>query len=185
MPARLAPQAVSSIAVLGLLLGGVVLAACASTTVSTDDASPDQPSVEQPASSAPVVQEPSYPGSGACNELRPILAGEKSTVVDLTPADYRTVLGITFPRDPDCVLELTYASGRDQDYYVFGGFDASLVADQIAAAVQAAGFAYQYTTEGVYGDDSQAFYVNIDTGQAFSITRNPYDLQGLVSILAG
>jgi len=126
-----------------------------------------------------------YPGSAACTELRPILAGEKSTVVDLTPSEYRTVLGITFPRDPDCVLELTYASGRDQNYYVFGGLDASLVADQVTAAVLAAGFTDQGTTEGVYGSDVQVFYVNIDTGQAFSITRNPYDLSGLISILAG
>ena len=168
------------VAILTLL----ALAACAAPAPTpvpepSGDSAASSTSTPQPT----VKAVPSFLGSAACDGLRPVLADGGNTVAGLSPADFPQTLGVPFPRVPDCVLELTFVSGRPQIYFVWGGVDAAVVAGQMENTLVLQGFEKYSEVQAINSDDdSMVTYLRRSDAVAIVVYQNLFGQEGLVAV---
>ncbi len=165
------------------LITTLALTGCAASppTPLPDSSGATSPS---PASTPPpTIEAPAFPGSAACDGLRPALADGGNGVVDLDPSVYSQLFGVSMPRVPDCVVQLTFVGGRVMYYYVWGGSDVDSVAEQIDANLVAQGFENLNEADGVNSEsESIVTYLRMSDVVALGLHRNPLGQEGIIAL---
>jgi hypothetical protein len=163
----------------------LALAGCSTPTAVETAGAGSEPSPTSTATPQPPNETaPTLLGSTACDGLRPALAEGGNGVVDLDPSAYLQLFGVSMPRVPDCVLQLTFVgTGRIVYYYVWGGLDVDSVAQQIDPNLLAQGFENVNEADGVNSEsESIVTYLRMSDVVGIGLNRNPLGQEGIIAL---
>jgi hypothetical protein len=163
-----------------LALTGCSAPTAIETATAGSESSPTSTSTPQPTTEAvPILLGPT-----ACDGLRPALADGGNSVADLDPSAYVQLFGVSMPRVPDCVLQLTFVgTGRIVYYYVWGGLDVDSVAQQIDTNLLAQGFENVNEADGVNSEsESIVTYLRMSDVLGIGLNRNPLGQEGIIAL---
>jgi len=166
-------------------IGMLALAGCSGpTAIETAGAGGESPPTSTSTPQSTNRAAPTLLGSTACGGLRPALADGGNGVADLDPSAYVQLFGVSMPRVPDCVLQLTFVgTGRIVYYYVWGGLDVDSLAQQIDTNLLAQGFENVNETEGVNSEsESIVTYLRMSDVVGIGLNRNPLGQEGIIAL---